>query len=305
MDLAINDQQPISSTQAVIDHIALYGLKPASEEPDGRHPPDIDALLSLAEHVMGAFAGIAEGTLLEDDLPELLWSLTHVFHRRLEVLQRRLDDNEARQRASVTEQDGSEVKSVELERALNDGERLMERRDAFEALRAAAAAETAMLTGSPWLPRSGSRTSFAKLTSAVIDSRDYRAAKRDRENAARCPTGTRIAFAGGTDAIDHHAVFNVLDRARAKHPDMILLHGGSPRSAERIAAKWADAKGVPQVVFRPDWANHGKAAPFKRNDALLEELPVGVIAFPGSGITNNLVDKARKLGIPVMRPPRR
>ncbi|GAB5373811.1 MAG: hypothetical protein AcusKO_02730 [Acuticoccus sp.] len=91
--------------------------------------------------------------------------------------------------------------------------------------------------------------------------------------------------------INYGAVFRVLDRARAKHADMILLHGGSPRGAELIAAKWADAKGVPQVVFRPDWANHGKAAPFKRNDILLQELPVGVIAFPGSGITENLVDK--------------
>ena len=30
-------------------------------------------------------------------------------------------------------------------------------------------------------------------------------------------------------------------------------------------------------------------------------LPKGVIAFPGSGITDNLVDKARTLGIPVQR----
>ena len=31
----------------------------------------------------------------------------------------------------------------------------------------------------------------------------------------------------------------------------------------------------------------------------LNLLPKGVIAFPGSGITGNLVDKARQLGIPV------
>ena len=40
--------------------------------------------------------------------------------------------------------------------------------------------------------------------------------------------------------------------------------------------------------------------PFRRNDELLNLLPKGVIAFPGSGITGNLVDKARQLGIPVM-----
>src|SRR3546814_8643579 len=74
---------------------------------------------------------------------------------------------------------------------------------------------------------------------------------------------------------------------------MVLLHGGAPRGAELIAAKWADNRGVQQVVFKPDWARHQKAAPFKRNDAMLEVMPIGVIAFPGSGITENLVDKAR------------
>jgi hypothetical protein len=32
---------------------------------------------------------------------------------------------------------------------------------------------------------------------------------------------------------------------------------------------------------------------------MLEILPIGVVMFPGNGIQNNLVDKARKLGIPV------
>jgi len=30
-------------------------------------------------------------------------------------------------------------------------------------------------------------------------------------------------------------------------------------------------------------------------------LPKGVIAFPGGGITGNLIDKARQRGIPVMK----
>ena len=42
------------------------------------------------------------------------------------------------------------------------------------------------------------------------------------------------------------------------------------------------------------------AAPFKRNDQLLDTLPIGVIMFPGSGISDNLADKACKLGIPLL-----
>ena len=64
---------------------------------------------------------------------------------------------------------------------------------------------------------------------------------------------------------------------------MVLLHGGSPKGAERIAARWADNRKVPQIAFKPDWTKHAKAAPFKRNDQMLDVLPIGVIVFPGIG----------------------
>ena len=104
---------------------------------------------------------------------------------------------------------------------------------------------------------------------------------------------------GGKDVPDADIVWTTLDRTRAKHDDMVLLHGGGP-GIEKVAASWAEARGVNQVICRPDWNAHGKAAPFRRNDELLNLLPTGVIAFPGSGITGNLVDKARQLGIPVL-----
>jgi hypothetical protein len=57
----------------------------------------------------------------------------------------------------------------------------------------------------------------------------------------------------------------------AKHPDMVLLHGGSPKGAELIAAKWATNRKVPQIAFKPDWTKHANAAPFKaqRRDATM------------------------------------
>jgi hypothetical protein len=36
-----------------------------------------------------------------------------------------------------------------------------------------------------------------------------------------------------------------------------------------------------------------------RNDAVLEVLQIGVVVFPGTGVQDNLADKARMLGIPV------
>ncbi len=115
------------------------------------------------------------------------------------------------------------------------------------------------------------------------------------------PSGPKIAFTGGPDFNDVSLIWERLDKVRAKHPDMVLLHGGSPKGAEPIAAKWASHRGVPQIAFKPDWTRHAKAAPFKRNDAMLAVLPIGVLHFPGTGIQDNLADKAKKLGIPVWR----
>ena len=139
------------------------------------------------------------------------------------------------------------------------------------------------------------------LTAAMIDSRDFLAARRRAETEVLLPAGPKIAFTGGLDFNDHHADLGPLDKVHAKHPDMVLLHGGSPKGAERIAACWADNRKVTQIAFKPDWTRHAKAAPFKRNDQMLEVLPIGVIVFPGSGIQDNLADKARRLGIPVWR----
>ena len=75
---------------------------------------------------------------------------------------------------------------------------------------------------------------------------------------------------------------------------------GLPGPQSAIFRTIGEARGVDQIVCRPDWNAHGKAAPFRRNDDLLNLLPKGVIAFPGSGITGNMIDKAKRLGIPVM-----
>jgi hypothetical protein len=290
-----------SPTAHLLDELALYGYRPRGDEPDPRPLPEaaiVQAQLAAAFDALGAMLA---DTRLEDDLPDLLWSLVNLFHRKIDRIERELDDNEQAQRRSQAEQNGSEVKSVELERLIAQGLALIERRNAFEFFREHAAELFEAATGSAWRPRAGSVVSHRTLTAAMIDSRDFLAARRRAEREVLMPAGTRIAFTGGLDYNDHQRIWAALDKVRAKHPDMVLLHGGSSRGAERIAACWAGSRKVAQVVFKPDWAKHRNAAPFKRNDQMLEALPIGVIAFPGSGISANLADKAKKLGIPVWR----
>jgi hypothetical protein len=290
-----------SSTDHVLAELQLYGYRPFQDEPDPRPLPEADAVAGAVEEIFDAIVCTLSNTRLEPDLEDLLWSTVNLFHRAVERLERDLDDNEQAQRKSQKEQNGSEVRSVELERLTAEGMTLIERRNSMEFFRDRAAERFEVHTGSAWRPRSGSMVNHRTLTGAMIDSRDFLAARRRAENEVLLPAGPKIAFTGGLDFNDHHAIWDRLDKVHAKHPDMVLLHGGSPTGAERIAACWADNRKVPHIPFRPNWTRHAKAAPFKRNDELLSVLPIGVLVFPGSGIQENLADKAKKLGIPVWR----
>ncbi len=290
-----------SQTARACEEMALYRSRPGPDEPDTRPMPEPDALAAALAGAVENLAGVLDGTRLEDDLDPLLWAFANIFHRHAGRVERWLDDNEQAQRRGAAEQDGSEIRSVELERLLDKGQALVERRDAFEAMRDLAAEHYEAATGSAWRPYASSKVNRRAMTAAVIDSRDFIAARRIAETEVLIPKGARIAFTGGTDCNDIDRIWAVLDRIRAKHPEMVLLHGGSPRGAEKIAACWADSRKVAQVVFQPDWTRHHKAAPFKRNDQMLAALPIGVVAFPGSGISGNLADKAVKQGIPVWR----
>jgi hypothetical protein len=289
-----------SPTDHLLQELQLYGYRPFADEPDPRPLPEGNRVAGAIADIFDALISTLADTRLEPDLDDLLWSTVNLFHRATDRIERELDDNEQAQRRGQREQDGSEVKSVELERLTAEGHTLQERRDAFELMRDQAAEHFERHTGSNWRPRSGSMVNHRNLTSAMIDSRDFLAAKRRAETEVMLPAGPKIAFSGG-DSADHKLIWDKLDQVHTKHPDMVLLHGGSPKGAEKIAARWADHRKVPQVAFKPDWTKHAKAAPFKRNDAMLNVLPIGVIVFPGTGIQDNLADKAKKLGIPVYR----
>ena len=292
-----------SSTATVCENLALFGGAPERGELDSRVVWDEDdALEALTEAIRVIVHGITvEGTQMADERENLMWGFVNMLHSQGARLDRTVDRIVPEMRDLERAQDGNEVKAWELQLLTDRATNLGDRRDAFEKMRDLAADAYRAETGDTWRPRHGSHTSkTGTLTSAAIDARDFRRARNDRETRAHLPDGTLIAVTGGKTVNDVDTVWNTLDRAHAKYGDMILLHGGGP-GIEKIAASWAEARGVDQVVCRPDWNAHGKAAPFRRNDELLNLLPKGVIVFPGSGITENLADKARQIGIPVLR----
>jgi hypothetical protein len=146
---------------------------------------------------------------------------------------------------------------------------MTEKRNTFDVMTDMAAELFEQHTGSTWRPLAGSKVNHKAMTAALIDSRDFISAKRRAETEIMMPQGTRIAFSGGTECNDHKRIWDALDKTLARYPDMVLLHGASPKGAERIAACWAESRKVTQIAVKPDWTKHAKAAPFRRNDQLL------------------------------------
>ena len=107
----------------MLDELQLYGHRPFQDEPDPRPCRKRASSTAAVADIFDALVAILTDTRLEPDLEELLWSTVNLFHRAVERIERQLDDNEQAQRRSQKEQDGSEIRSVELERLTAEGRR--------------------------------------------------------------------------------------------------------------------------------------------------------------------------------------
>lgn len=175
-----SEHHAASPTAHLLDELALYGHRPHEDEPDPRPLPEPGAAERHLGTVIDALGAMLNGIRLEDDLPDLLWSFVNLFHRKIDRIERELESNEQAQRKSQNEQDGSEVKSVELERLIGQGISLIERRNAFEFFRESSAELFEAATGTNWRPRIGSMVNHRTLTASIIDSRKFRPPSRGR-----------------------------------------------------------------------------------------------------------------------------
>ena len=113
-----------SPTDHVLAELQLYGYRPFQDEPDPRPLPESRVVAGAVADIFDALVVTFADTRLEPDLEDLLWSTVNLFHRAVSRIERELDDNEQAQRRAQREQDGSEIRSVELERLTAEGQTL-------------------------------------------------------------------------------------------------------------------------------------------------------------------------------------
>jgi hypothetical protein len=117
----ILNRTPSRLQRHLLDELALCGHRPGQDERDPRPLPEPDAVRGQLAATVEALSAILTGTRLGEDVGDLLWSFVNLFHRKVDRIERTLDTNEQAQRRGQAEEDGSEVKSVELERLIAEG----------------------------------------------------------------------------------------------------------------------------------------------------------------------------------------
>ena len=120
-----DERHAASPTAHLLAELALYGHRPGQDERDPRPLPEPNSACRQIDAAVEALDAMLTGTRLEDDLADLLWSFVNLFHRKIDRIEAELDRNEQAQPRSQAEQDGSEVKSVELERLIDEGKSLI------------------------------------------------------------------------------------------------------------------------------------------------------------------------------------
>ena len=287
-----------------LGHLSLQDA-PANAATD--LPPD-EAIGQTLHAIWSDLFALFPDTALEADAEEIAWGFVNLFHRAASKRSAQIDSATDEIRCLIASADGSEVHSSELEQQVDRAHAAEAAMLGLESLREAAALLYMRETGSSWRPAGGSRLNHSReLTSAVVDGRAFLQARVESRRRAVMPQGTLVVFAGGRlsfpDAAQAKAfasnIWQTLDKVRDHAADMVLVHGGDGKGADRLAASWAEQRRVPQISFALD-RRLGARAGFRRNEQMLSLNPRYLIAFPGNGVLERLVIQAKEKGVAVV-----
>lgn len=276
------------------------------------HPPEA-ALRQFGEGAMTELLDLLLETAFEDWLQPISESFIGGLHAAVLRLEREADRARDRLAQALRDFDGSEVADVDLQVLQSQSRAIDVAILAVERMRDAAASAYAGATGEAWSPwRGGVRPT--SVTAAQIDARAALHARAERRTAASDPGDQVVVFRGSPQATspeDGMRIFDALNWALSEWPNMSLAITDAP-GAERLAKRWAGQKRVATVLSRPDFGRHGRAAPFRANDALIALRPVCVLTLarslgPGREVETpfgpvlNMIDQAQRAALRCVR----
>jgi hypothetical protein len=247
---------------------------------DSRPHPHEEALIQLGHALMNEVLDVFIDTALEDFQAIASESLIGAFHSAAQRIEREADRARDDLNRLTRDFDGSEIADTELQTATRKARAADVATMALEFVRDAAAASYTTATGEVWSPWKGN-VRASRTTAAQIEARDVIRSAKARKHSAADPGATIIAFRGSPladTAEDAGRIFDALNWAREQWPEMALATTGA-KGAEKLAIKWAKSRNVTLVLAKADFDRHGRAAPFRANDEMLELDPVCVLTL--------------------------
>ena len=122
------------------------------------------------------------------------------------------------------------------------------------------------------------------------------------------PDYRRVLVTGSRDWTDEQAIADALldtwhDATEDGADGILVVHGACPKGADKLAADWAAANGIPQEAHPADWNTNGKAAGFIRNQHMVNLGADICLAFiqDGSRGASHTAQLAEQAGIPTLR----
>ena len=246
---------------------------------DPRPHPHEEPLFQLGHALMNEVLDVFIDTALDDFQAIASESLIGAFHSAVQRIEREADRARDDLNRLTGDFDGSEIADTELQTTTRKARAADVATMALEFFRDAAAASTTA-TGEVWSPWKGN-VRASRTTAAQIEARDVIRSAKARKHSAADPGATIIVFRGSPladTAEDAGRIFDALNWAREHWPEMALATTGA-KGAEKLAIKWAKSKNVTLVLAKADFDRHGRAAPFRANDEMLELDPVCVLTL--------------------------
>ena len=114
-------------------------------------------------------------------------------------------------------------------------------------------------------------------------------------------SGLRVLVCGGRRFDDAVTLGSWLGGIHKRQGIALLIEGGAG-GADFMARKFAEWTGIPVQTFPADWDKHGKAAGPIRNQHMLDAgKPDLVVAFEGGRGTDDMIARAERAGVRVLR----
>lgn len=111
----------------------------------------------------------------------------------------------------------------------------------------------------------------------------------------------KIAVVGSRTFQDYELLKRCLESVMKKYTIDVIVSGHA-FGADALAERFAREKGIPTIIFNPDWDKYGKSAGFKRNVLIVNEADVVIVFWDGfSKGSKHTIDLAEKAKIPRFR----